>query len=81
MVFAGRESIDPDESSLDFAAYVALTYFFLEDDCNGSLGHNAWQKALSEVASSSGQVLLKTQQPSFLTLEVGIITTFVLKSY
>ncbi|KAH8117453.1 sterol-sensing domain of SREBP cleavage-activation-domain-containing protein [Phellopilus nigrolimitatus] len=69
MVFAGRESAEPHGSSIDFAAYLALTYFFHEDDCNGSSGHNTWLRALNNVASSQGPVSFKIQEPLLLALE------------
>lgn len=69
MVFAGRESADSHGSSIDFAAFLALTYFFNEEDCNGSAGHNAWIKALQR-ASEGIDVSISSQEPLFSTLEV-----------
>lgn len=69
MVLAGRESGDTHGSSTDFATYLALTYFFNEDDCNGSTGHNAWVKVLQQVSEGS-DLSMNPQEPLFSTLEV-----------
>ncbi|KAI5124512.1 hypothetical protein M0805_003036 [Coniferiporia weirii] len=69
MVFAGRESAEPHESSINFAAYLALTYFFHEDDCNGSIGHNEWLKALDSIISPLGDISVKAEEPVLLALE------------
>lgn len=70
MVFAGRESAEPHSSTIDFAAYLALTYFFHDDDCNSSNGHKLWLNVLHDVVPSLGEIPRKLQEPSLLTLEV-----------
>lgn len=76
MVFAGRESAEMHDGSIDFAAYLALTYFFHEDDCNGSSGHNSWLTALDNIIASHGVVSIKAEEPVFLTLTVRIRQTY-----
>lgn len=71
LVFAGRETVDPHEASLDFASFLAFTFFFNEDDCNGLTGHNAWIRALRESVSSVGDLIVKSQEPLLLALEVS----------
>ena len=72
MVFAGRESVEANDGPIDFAAYLASTYLFHEDDCNGSNGHNNWLKALDSIIASHGVVSVKAEDPVFLTLTVSI---------
>ncbi|THH09370.1 hypothetical protein EW145_g2073 [Phellinidium pouzarii] len=69
MVFAGRESAEPHGSSIDFAAYLALSYFFHEDDCNGSIGHDAWLTALDSIITPLGDISVKAEEPVLLALE------------
>ncbi|EJD05935.1 uncharacterized protein FOMMEDRAFT_26728 [Fomitiporia mediterranea MF3/22] len=71
MVFAGRESAEPRGSTIDFAAHLALSFFFHEDDCNSSGGHRAWLNILSELAPALGEVPRHLQEPSLLALELN----------
>lgn len=73
MVFAGRESLDTHGGSMDFAAYLVMTYFFHEDDCNGSDGHSMWLSGLDNIIASHGVVSAKAEEPMFLTLTVSDI--------
>ena len=69
MILAGRESAASHDASIDFAAFLALTYFFNEDDCNGSVGHNAWMRVLQEACVGT-KMTPGSQEPQFSALEV-----------
>lgn len=70
MVFAGREAAEPSESRIDFASYLALTYFFHEDDCNAPDGHTAWKETVEDVASKHGVLTAHAHEPTLMALEV-----------
>ena len=70
MVFAGRESAEHSSSSIDFSLYFSITYFFHEDDCNGSSGHNSWLRALDDVLTHLGDIRIKVQEPTILAMQV-----------
>lgn len=71
MVFAGREAADPSVPRIDFASYLALTYFFHENDCNTLDGHRSWRQALESVASDYGVLTAHAHEPTLVALEVG----------
>ena len=68
MVLAGRE-LD-DDSNLDFAMFLVLTYVFHETSCLGSGGHSAWVKAVRQAAGGTGDLAVVTEEPTLLALEV-----------
>ena len=68
MVLAGRE-LD-DDSNLDFAMFLVLTYVFHETSCLGSGGHSAWVKAIQQAAGRTGDLAVVTKEPTLLALEV-----------
>ena len=70
MVFAGREAADPSEPRIDFASYLALTYFFHEEDCNTPDGHRSWKDILESVASEYGVLTAHAHEPTLVALEV-----------
>jgi len=70
MVLAGREL--GDNSNLDFAMFLALTYVFHETSCLGSGGHSAWVKAVQQVVGRTGDLAVMTKEPTLLALEVTI---------
>lgn len=71
MVLAGRE-LD-DDSNLDFAMFLVLTYVFHETSCLGSGGHSAWVKAVRQAAGGTGDLAVVTEEPTLLALEVTIL--------
>lgn len=72
MVLAGRE-LD-DNSNLDFAMFLVLTYVFHETSCLGSGGHSAWVRAVQEAAGRTGDLAVVTKEPTLLALEVTILS-------
>ena len=72
MVLAGREP--DDDSNLDFAMYLVLTYVFQETSCLGSDGHSAWIKAVRQAAGRTGDLAAVTKEPTLLALEVTILS-------
>ena len=71
MVLAGREP--DDDSNLDFAMYLVLTYVFHETSCLGSGGHSAWVKAVRQAAGRTGDLTVVDKEPTLLALEVTIL--------
>ncbi|KAL5529130.1 hypothetical protein ACEPAG_5104 [Sanghuangporus baumii] len=90
MVFARRESSEPGSSTIDFAAYLVLTYFFRDEDCNSSNGHRAWLSILHDIAPL-GEIPRLLQDPLLHALEfnpekrpaqkVSLITVTLYVSY
>ena len=72
MVLAGREL--GDDSNLDFAMFLVLTYAFHETSCLGSGGHSAWVKAVQQAAGRIGDLAVATEEPTLLALEVIILS-------
>jgi hypothetical protein len=72
MVLAGRE-LD-DDSNLDFAMFLVLTYVFHETSCLGSGGHSAWVKAVQQAAGRTGDLAMVTKEPTLLALEVTVLS-------
>ena len=72
MVLAGRE-LD-DDSNLDFAMFLVLTYVFHETSCLRSDGHSAWVKAVRQAAGGAGDLVVVTEEPTLLALEVIILS-------
>jgi hypothetical protein len=71
MVFAGREADESTKSSLEFASYLSIVFFFLEDDCTGSSGHDAWIQSLREILPSNVELITKPQEPQLMALQVS----------
>ncbi|OCB84332.1 hypothetical protein A7U60_g9012 [Sanghuangporus baumii] len=90
MVFARRESSEPGSLIIDFAAYLVLTYFFRDEDCNSSNGHRAWLNILHDIAPL-GEIPRLLQDPLLQALEfnpekkpaqkVSLITVTLYVSY
>ena len=78
MVFAGREAAEPSESRIDFALYLAFTYFFHEEDCNAADGHNAWKETLDTVYPDYGVLSSHEHEPTLIALEVSEVSIFLL---
>ena len=61
-----------DFSSVDLGSsvFLALTYFFPEQDCLGKAGHTLWLHILEEASKDSADLITETQQPKLIALEV-----------
>jgi hypothetical protein len=70
MVLAGRMSLG-DSDKTDYGAYLALTYYFRENDCQTKAGHDAWKALASAAVKGKGHVHFLTAQPRLLALQVG----------
>lgn len=79
MVLAGRE-LD-DNSNLDFAMFLVLTYVFHETSCLGSGGHSAWLKAVQQATGRTGDLVVVTKEPTLLALEVTIPSEIPISFY
>jgi len=79
MVLAGRE-LD-DNSNLDFAMFLVLTYVFHETSCLGSGGHSAWVKAVQQATGRTGDLVVVTKEPTLLALEVTILSEIPISFY
>lgn len=73
MVFAGRETSENSDAFVNFATHLSIVYMFLENDCSGSAGHEAWLQALEDVVPPSVELVTKPQGPQLLALQVSSI--------
>lgn len=71
MILAGREFHDPTSTHVDGALFLVLTYFFPDTDCLGNTGHDEWLRVLEEAARQSGDLMVRTQMPKLIALEVS----------
>ncbi|CAK5280951.1 unnamed protein product [Mycena citricolor] len=72
MVLAGRGSDDQGTSgTFDYAAFLALTYFFPNSDCLGTAEHIAWLQALDVASAGAPRTmsLKKHVEPTLIQLE------------
>jgi hypothetical protein len=69
MVLAGRISLG-DGDKTDYGAYLVLTYYFRENDCQTKVGHDLWKALASEAVKGKGHVHFPTAQPRLLALQV-----------
>ncbi|KIL68543.1 hypothetical protein M378DRAFT_158350 [Amanita muscaria Koide BX008] len=71
MVLAGRASSGHrvGTSSFDFAAFLALTYFFPESDCLSTLEHSSWKQTVQDALANEADVRFQPQEPSLIALE------------
>ncbi|KLO18534.1 hypothetical protein SCHPADRAFT_844758 [Schizopora paradoxa] len=67
-VIAGREMSEDDNSFVEYASFLAVTYLFHEDDCGGSGSHDIWIKALERSVPSYNNAV-KKEEPVLLALE------------
>lgn len=67
MVLAGRGS--DSGAHLDFANYIALTYFFSESDCFDSPERPSWRQVVQDAAQSAQVDFF--QEPILIALEVS----------
>ncbi|KAF9025162.1 hypothetical protein BDZ89DRAFT_1068538 [Hymenopellis radicata] len=67
MVLAGRDS--DSESNLDFATFLALTYFFPATDCLGKSDHLSWLQTIQSVKALNAELHVKIEEPFLLALE------------
>ncbi|KAE9398337.1 hypothetical protein BT96DRAFT_965981 [Gymnopus androsaceus JB14] len=83
MVLAGRS----DESTFDFANFLALTYFFTQPRCQGTSEHEAWLQAVKVAAGKEAEMGESSQEPTIIALEFGAnkgrsaISVFLYLSY
>ncbi|KAJ4475754.1 sterol regulatory element binding protein cleavage-activating protein [Lentinula aciculospora] len=83
MVLAGRS----DESTFDFANFLALTYFFPQSGCLSTSEHAAWLQAVDAAAGQEAELRNSSQEPSIIALEFGpykgrsAISVFLYLSY
>ena len=80
MVLARRRSFEPGVSKLDFAEYLAVTYFFPESDCLGSSEHASWLQAVQKAVAQEPEGVIQMQEPTLIALEVIIFLTSFLVS-
>src|SRR5258706_695892 len=69
MVLAGRVSLG-DGDKTDYGAYLVLTYYFRENDCQTKAGHDVWKALASEAVKGKGPVHFPPAQPRLLALQV-----------
>ena len=69
MVLAGRMSLG-DGDKTDYGAYLVLTYYFRENDCQTKAGHDAWKALASEAVKGKGYVHFPPAPPRLLALQV-----------
>ena len=69
MVLAGRMSL-ADGDKTDHGAYLVLTYYFRENDCQTKAGHDVWKALASEAVKGKGHVHFPPAQPRLLALQV-----------
>ncbi|RDB24128.1 Sterol regulatory element-binding protein cleavage-activating protein [Hypsizygus marmoreus] len=73
MVLAHRRSNEPHlaASRFDFAAFLAVTYFFPESDCLGNLEHTSWIESVQGALAQEPEpiVQIPVQGPRLITLE------------
>ena len=69
MVVAGRMSLG-DGDKTDYGAYLVLTYYFRETDCQTNAGHAVWKALASEAVKGKGRVHFPPAQPRLLALQV-----------
>ena len=80
MVLARRRSLEPAASKLDFAEYLAVTYFFPESDCLGSSEHASWLQAVQKAVAQEPEGLIQMREPTLIALEVIIFLISFLAS-
>lgn len=66
---ANRGPVD-EHGFVNEAEYLALTYFFVESDCQANTRHAAWVKLLESIAGKSGDVATSTSHPTLVALQV-----------
>jgi len=69
MVIAGRMSLS-DGDKTDYGAYLVLTYYFRENDCQTMAGHDVWKALASEAVMGKGHARFPPAQPRLLALQV-----------
>jgi hypothetical protein len=69
MVLAGRMSLS-DGDKTDYGAYLVLTYYLRENDCQTKAGHDVWKALASEAVKGKGRVHFPPAQPRLLALQV-----------
>ncbi|KAF5379901.1 hypothetical protein D9757_007182 [Collybiopsis confluens] len=83
MVLAGR-SVEP---TLDFADFLALTYFFPQSVCFSASERTSWQEAVKAAAGQEAELRSSTQEPTIVALQFGTskgrsaISVFLYLSY
>ncbi|KAG8970809.1 hypothetical protein FRC03_000026 [Tulasnella sp. 419] len=56
------------------AEFLALTYFFVENDCHNNVRHSSWLNALNSAASSVGGTVRSTaHSPKLIALEYDVV--------
>ena len=70
MVVAWRDSSEYSSVDAGSTVFLALTYFFPEKDCFGKTGHSAWRQILEDVSKDGADLIIETQQPKIIALEV-----------
>ena len=71
MVLAGRGSYDYEHASkIDYAKFLALTYFFPDSDCLGTSEHMAWLEVVKEAVGKLAVPVAPTREPTLIALKV-----------
>lgn len=74
MVLAHRGSNEPQVagSKFDFAAFLAITYFFPESDCLSNSEHLSWLHSVHKALAQDPEPGLQIPEPTLLALEVPL---------
>ncbi len=70
MVVAWRDNNEYSSVDAGSTVFLALTYFFPEKDCFGKTGHSIWLQILEEASKDDADLIVETQQPRLIALEV-----------
>ena len=70
MVVAWRDGSEYSSVDAGSTVFLVLTYFFPEKDCFGKTGHSAWRQILEDVSKDGADLIIETQQPKIIALEV-----------
>ncbi|KAF8267825.1 sterol-sensing domain of SREBP cleavage-activation-domain-containing protein [Lactarius quietus] len=92
MVVAWRDSNEYSSVDAGSTVFLALTYFFPEKDCFGKTGHSTWRQILEDVSKDGADLIIETQQPKIIALEVlhdtqisstntSVLTIFIYLAY
>ncbi|KAI0059046.1 hypothetical protein BV25DRAFT_1860933 [Artomyces pyxidatus] len=91
MVLAGRETHEYPAMNVDFAMFLALTYFFPEKDCLSKSGHLEWLQILEKSAKDHADLMTEAQAPKLIALEyktqhssfanTSVLTIFIYLAY
>ncbi|KAF6764800.1 sterol-sensing domain of SREBP cleavage-activation-domain-containing protein [Ephemerocybe angulata] len=70
MVLAGRGSWD-HPAKLDYATFLALTYFFPNSECLGNAEHAQWEQLVQDSKPMNAVVTPKSREPELIALDLN----------